>query len=156
MKNNRLEDLRQELDLKSKDIAQILNVNKSTYSEWEHNKIPIPTKRIIELANYYKVNIDYMLNLTKTRKVISSKNSLDLIKIGQNLKELRKDLNATLRILGQELNCSYSSFGNYERGEYLINSEILISLCIKYNYSLDWVLGRSDDKHIHNSTNNFS
>ena len=146
MKDNRLEDLRQELDLKSKDIAQVLNVNKSTYSEWEHNKIPIPTRRIIELADYYKVNIDYLLNLTNNRKVISTRTSLNLIKIGQNLKELRKDLNMTLRMLGKELNCSYSALASYERGEYLINSEILISLCTKYNYSLDWVLLRSSEK----------
>ena len=85
MKNNRLEDLKQELDLKSKDIAEILKVNKSTYSEWEHNKIPIPTRRIIELADFYKVNIDYLLNLTKNRKAINVKTKLDLMLLCVNL-----------------------------------------------------------------------
>ena len=148
MKNNRLEDLKQELDLKSKDIAEILKVNKSTYSEWEHNKIPIPTRRIIELADFYKVNIDYLLNLTKNRKAINVKTKLDLIHIGCHLKELRKDLGLTLRELGEELNVSYSSLAGYERGEYLINSEILISLCKKYRYSIDWILLRSNEKMI--------
>ena len=63
MKKNRLEILKEEMDLKSKDIAKILNVAESTYSEWEHNKIPIPTRRIIELADFYKINIDYMINI---------------------------------------------------------------------------------------------
>ena len=42
--DNRLEDLKYEKDLKSKEIADMLKVNESTYSEWEHNRIPIPTK----------------------------------------------------------------------------------------------------------------
>ena len=74
MKENRLEQLKDERNLKSKDVAKYLQVYESTYSEWEHSKIPIPTKRIIELANFYNVNIDYMLNISKNRKVIKTKN----------------------------------------------------------------------------------
>ena len=48
--DNRLEDLKYEKDLKSKEIADMLKVNESTYSEWEHNRIPIPTKRLIEIS----------------------------------------------------------------------------------------------------------
>ena len=47
MNENRLDVLKDERDLKSRDVAKYLNVNESTYSEWEHNKIPIPTRRII-------------------------------------------------------------------------------------------------------------
>ena len=67
MNENRLEFLKEEMDLKSKDIANMLIIAESTYSEWEHNKIPIPTKRLIELANFYKINIDYILKLTNIR-----------------------------------------------------------------------------------------
>ena len=70
MNENRLEMLREEKDLKAKDVASFLNVGESSYSEWEHNKSPIPTKRIIELANFYEVNIDYMLNLILNIKLI--------------------------------------------------------------------------------------
>ena len=73
-------------DLKSKDIADMLKVNESTYSEWEHNRIPIPTKRLIELADIYKVNIDYMLKLNNVRKYVPEKTSLDLNMIGIRLK----------------------------------------------------------------------
>ena len=44
MNGTRLEELRELKDLKSKDLANILKVSKSTYSQWEHDKIPIPTK----------------------------------------------------------------------------------------------------------------
>ena len=52
---NRLEELKEKFNYKSKDIAEYLKVNKSTYSEWEHNKIPIPTRRLIQFANFYKL-----------------------------------------------------------------------------------------------------
>ena len=45
MNENRLKILKDELNLKSKEVAKQLSVSESTYSEWEHNKIPIPTKK---------------------------------------------------------------------------------------------------------------
>ena len=148
MNENRLDVLKDERDLKSRDVAKYLNVNESTYSEWEHNKIPIPTRRIIELAEFYNVNIDYMLKLTDTRKVIKGKTKLDLELIGNRLKEIRQELGLSLRGLGDKLNCSFSSLGSYERGENLINCEILMSLSKFSNYSIDYILGRTNNKKI--------
>lgn len=99
--DNRLEDLKYEKDLKSKEIADMLKVNESTYSEWEHNRIPIPTKRLIELADIYKVNIDYMLKLTNVRKYVPKKTSLDLNMVGIRLKEIRQYMNLSLREWGE-------------------------------------------------------
>lgn len=146
MNTNRLESLKEEKDLKSKDMAKELNVNESTYSEWEHNKIPIPTRRMIQMANYFKVNIDYMLNLSSMRKTINTNDDIDLELIGNRLKEIRQDLDLTLRELGEKLNCSFSSLGSYERGEILINCDTLINICNLSKYSIDWVLGRSNIK----------
>lgn len=146
MNENRLEELKDERDLKSKEVAKYLKVNESTYSEWEHNKIPIPTKRIIELANFYNVNIDYMLKLSNIRKDIKAPTKIDLKLIGNRLKEIRQDLDLSLRGLGEKLNCSFSSLGSYERGENLINCEILVSLSKYSKYSIDYILGRTNEK----------
>ena len=143
MNENRLELLKDERDLKSKDIANILKVNESTYSEWEHNKIPIPTKRMIELADFYRVNIDYILKLTNKRLIITNSTDLNLKEIGQRLLMIRKELNYSLRELGRILNCWFSALASYERGEKLIVSEILINLSSISNHSIDWILGRT-------------
>ena len=143
MNENRLEFLKDEMDLKSKEIAKLLNVSESTYSEWEHNKIPIPTKRMIELADFYKVNIDYILKLTNRRLEITKTTNLNLKEIGQRLLMIRKELNYSLRELGNILNCSFSALASYERGEKLIISEILINLSKIRNHSIDWILGRT-------------
>lgn len=144
MEKNRLETLKEEMDLKSKDIAKILNVAESTYSEWEHNKIPIPTRRIIKLADFYKINIDYMLNLTNIKIKITEPTIINLEEIGKKLLTIRKELNYSLRELGNVLNCSFSALASYERGENLIISETLVNLSNIGNHSIDWILGRTE------------
>ena len=81
MNETRLEELREYSELKAKEVAKSLNIAESTYSEWEHNKIPIPTRRIIELANFYSVNIDYLLKLSNVRITIKDSKDIDLILI---------------------------------------------------------------------------
>ena len=71
MYKNKLEELREENNLKSKEMAKILDIATSTYSEWERNKIPIPTKRLIEISNFYEINIDYILQITNTKEHIN-------------------------------------------------------------------------------------
>ena len=78
MFENKLEELKEEKNLKSKDISKYLNVHESTYSEWEHSKIPIPTKRLIELADFYHINIDYMIGLSKNKITIDKATVIDL------------------------------------------------------------------------------
>ena len=145
--HNNLETLRELNNLKAKDIAEKLGVYKSVYSEWENNKTPIPTKRLIELASIYQINIDYLLNLTTKKMTIIQNPTFDLKAIGIRLKNIRTSLNLTLRVLGEKLNCSYSAFAAYERGEKLINSEILVSFAIISNYSIDYILGRTSTKN---------
>ena len=146
MNENRLEELREENNLKSKNIAKHLDVHESKYSEWENNKIPIPTKRLIQLADFYEVNIDYILKLTDVKIICNDKTNINLIEIGNRLRKIRKDMNLSLRELADKLNTSFSPLGAYERGERLIQSDTLISLSKISNYSIDWILARNDKK----------
>ena len=146
--HNNLETLRELNNLKAKDIAEKLGVYKSVYSEWENNKTPIPTKRLIELANIYQINIDYLLNLTAKKIIIPESPTINLNEIGTRLKNIRTSLNLSLRDLGKKLNCSFSAFAAYERGEKLINSEILVSFAILSNHSIDYILGRTPTKNL--------
>ena len=148
MYENKLENLRDEKDLKSMDMAKIFKVNKSTYSEWEHNKSPIPTKRIIELANFYQVNIDYMLNLSKYKKVIKEKTNINLKDIGLKIKNIRLSLNLTQDELANKLNIAQTTLSNFELGKSLIQIDPLIGLSKLTNYSIDYILNRSKEKNI--------
>lgn len=148
MNENRLEGLREENNLKEIDIAKMLNVSKSKISEWENNKISIPTKRLIQLSNFYKVSIDYIVRLSNIRNMnINFDDNLDLVLIGNRIKEIRTSLELTLTELGKKLNSNYSTISRYENGQNLIQSDILIAICEMSNYSIDWVLGRTNKKY---------
>ncbi len=96
MNENGFEDLKSEKDFKSKDVAFNLGINESTYFEWKHNKIL--TKRLIGIADFYKINIDYMLKLDNEWKIIFDKTVLDLKAIGDHLKEARQNMKISLRV----------------------------------------------------------
>ena len=147
MSNQRLEGLRDERDLLKKDVAKNIGVVESVYSEWKNIKLSIPTKRLIQLANFYQVNIDYMLGLTDNRIKLKSGNDIDLDLVSKRLKEIRKSLKMTMRELAEKLNTSSSAISNYENSKFLILSSLLVELCTFSNYSIDYVLGRSDNKY---------
>lgn len=65
MYQNRLRDLREDKDLSQKDIAELLQVHQTTYSDYELGKLNVPVAVLHKLADYYNVSIDYLLGRTK-------------------------------------------------------------------------------------------
>ena len=59
----RLRDLREDRDLKQKEVAAVLNIDQRVYSNYETGKREIPTRFVVTLAKYYKVSTDYILGL---------------------------------------------------------------------------------------------
>lgn len=148
MFKHRLEDLRDERNLLKKDVAKDIGVVESVYSEWENGKLSIPTKRIYELSNYFEVNIDYMLGISNNRLHIKTNKEIDIDLVSLRLKEIRKSLKFTMRDLADKFNTSSSAISNYENSKFLILSSFLIELCDYSNYSIDWVLGRTEEKKL--------
>jgi len=59
-----IRNLREDKDLSQKDMAELLNVAQTTYSDYEHGKINIPNQILIKLAIFHNTSIDYLLGLT--------------------------------------------------------------------------------------------
>lgn len=144
---NRLEDLRDEKNLYKKNVAQNIGVVESVYSEWENGRVSIPTKRLYQLAEFFEVNIDYLIGITDKRVKIRKNKEIDIDIVSLRLKEIRKSLKMTMRDLAEKFNTSSSTISNYENGKFLILGSFLVELCMFSNYSIDWVLGRSDKKY---------
>lgn len=58
----KLKDLREDRDLKQKDLAKILGIAQNTYSQYETGVISLTAEVLIKLADYYKVSVDYLLD----------------------------------------------------------------------------------------------
>ena len=59
-----LKGIREDKDIKQKDIAKYLNVSQNTYSQYETGVISLTAEVLIKLADYYNVSIDYLLDRT--------------------------------------------------------------------------------------------
>ena len=57
----RLRDLREDNDLKQRQLAEVLHVSQTTYSRYESGAIDIPSDSLIKLADFYGVSTDYLL-----------------------------------------------------------------------------------------------
>ena len=64
----RLKDLREDLDIKQKEITEYLHIKQNTYSQYENGQRQLPIDILIKLAKYYNVSTDYILGLTKDKK----------------------------------------------------------------------------------------
>ena len=65
---SRIRELREDNDLKQRELADILSCSQRVYSNYERGDIDIPTEILIKLAKYYDVSIDYILELTNNPK----------------------------------------------------------------------------------------
>lgn len=64
-----LRDIREDRDIKQKDIAKVLNVSQNTYSQYETGVISLTAEILIKLSDYYEVSIDYLLDRTSNPNV---------------------------------------------------------------------------------------
>ncbi|MDD5018663.1 MAG: helix-turn-helix transcriptional regulator [Eubacteriales bacterium] len=64
----RIRDLREDKDLKQKDIAAILNCSQRVYSNYERGDIDIPTEVLIKLAKFHGVSVDFLLGISDDKK----------------------------------------------------------------------------------------
>ena len=60
---NRLKELRKEKKKSQKEIANLLEINEKTISRWEKGERPIKTQKAQELAEYFGVNVGYLLGI---------------------------------------------------------------------------------------------
>ena len=59
-----LRGLREDKDLKQKNIAELLGITQSAYSDYERGKRNIPNDILKKLALFHETSLDYILELT--------------------------------------------------------------------------------------------
>jgi len=64
----RIKDLREDKDLKQRQLAEYLNCSQQVYSNYELGQRDIPTDVLIRLSKFYNVSVDYILGLTNNPK----------------------------------------------------------------------------------------
>ena len=79
MQFKNLRAIREDRDIKQKDIARYLNVSQNTYSQYETGVISLTAEVLIKLANYYGVSIDYLLDRTDNSNIQRWSSAVNLV-----------------------------------------------------------------------------
>lgn len=139
---NRLRDLREDKDLKQGEFANLLKINKRTYTDYENENILISADLLCKLADYYKVSTDYLVYNTDEReshKIIKRKQS-------NRLKELRKEKMLNQSDLANVLSMTQNGYSKYELCQRKLPINILYKLSEYYDTSIDYLLFRTNVK----------
>lgn len=69
MQYKNLRGIREDRDIRQKEVAAYLNVSQNTYSQYETGVISLTAEVLVKLADYYGVSIDYLLDRTNNPKM---------------------------------------------------------------------------------------
>lgn len=64
----RIKEIREDRDLKHKDLAEVLSISQSTYSDLENEISSAKAEYLIKLADFYNTSVDYLLGRTNIIK----------------------------------------------------------------------------------------
>lgn len=59
----RIKEIREDRDIKQREIAEILQTDQSYYSKYERGLHPMTAEQIIILCKYYNLSADYLLGI---------------------------------------------------------------------------------------------
>ena len=142
--------IRETYDVKGNELANILNVSKSSISHYEKNDRDVPLRNLVKISNYFDLSLDYILNLTDIKRYEDLKKPIDLKITSERIKQICLDQKWTNVKMAKILNITESNIRKYKTGQTLILTAFALELASKYNYSLDWLTGRTENKFIKN------
>ena len=68
MMHLRIRDMREDNDIKQKEVAAYLLCDQSLYSKYERGERPLPLDLADRLADYFGTSVDYLLGRTDEKK----------------------------------------------------------------------------------------
>ena len=143
-----IKELRDYYDKTQQEMADILNVGRSTYAGWENGIDSIPLLKLNELCNYYKISLDYICGLTNNKKINKNNNVIDMVNIGIKLKEIRTLNKDTQDTTAKAIGIDQSTYSRYEQGQTMITVYQLIEFAKHYNVSIDYICNKSKNPEI--------
>ncbi len=141
----KLKELREKENISQKALADAIDIERSSYNQFEQQYDIIPIKRLNQIANFFDVSIDYLLGFSDIPKYENSRGDIDIEVSSKRLKEFRKEKKLTQMRLADSLNISRSIIVFHENKRTVLGTPSLFNFCKKYRISADYLLGRIDN-----------
>lgn len=75
---NKLKEIREHLGYNQADFAKIIGLSSRTYWDYEKNKTDIPTEKLLQIANAFKINSDWLFGNSEI--MLINKDNIEIIK----------------------------------------------------------------------------
>ena len=145
---NRLSYIRDTYDLTQKNVADLFGIEKSSIAHFEKNDRIIPIEHLITFSDYLNLSIDYILGFTNVKQYPDHLDGVSLSAMASRINEICVENKLTNVALAKVLNSCESNIRNYKNGKYLILTTFTLQLVEKYNYSFDWIVGKTNHKFL--------
>ncbi|WP_243124838.1 helix-turn-helix domain-containing protein [Clostridium cuniculi] len=138
MLGDKIKELRIKKGLTQQQLADATNISRSAIGMVEKNKQGLGRENLITIANFFEVTVDYLLSNDIKVDIDSTSN-----KLGDKIKDLRKDRNLTQVQLAKEIGIAQSTLGMIEKNRTPAGRKTLIKLADFFGVTVDYLL--SDD-----------
>lgn len=148
--HEKLKVLRKKKGLTQQEVAELLNVERVTYTKWELGNSNPNYEKLSMLVCIFDVSLDYLLSeyseiskerylkFLKKRKKEEEKKNLFSVR----LKELRLQHGFSQEELAEQIGIKQNSYSDWENGKCKPNYEKLEKIADFFGVSLDWLFGR--------------
>lgn len=146
IKFKRIDDLRNDNDLKIREIANILGISIDNYFDYANGRSNFPLDKLNILANYFKVSFDYITGLSDVKKNYDG--NIDVATLKRRIKEIRIQNGLSQEKAAHIIGDKQSTYWNYENCNSIISISKLYLLAKFYNISIDYFVGKTDNMNI--------
>lgn len=144
----RLIDLSSDIEVKSKEKkAEIIGINRTTFCNAYNYGIIPKTPSVIQIADYFNVSVDYLVAVSDYEYFEKSQQPKSFL---ERLEELRIENGIKTRYeLAQKLLIHRNNIAQWHKINCLPLIDDLIIIADYFKVSIDYLLGRTDDRTIH-------
>ncbi len=143
---NRFLELISDLDVKKSEVPKLINIDYNVYIKIsEFGIIPKPIV-LIRIADYFKISIEYLLGRTENSYFEKSDTKIEFI---ERYQELKEEKILTDYDIAQKLHITTSYTTSWKNKRYIPSIINLILISEIFNVSIDYLLGRTDDRTIY-------
>lgn len=139
----RLKDIREDNDINQEHMAEILGVNRSTYSLWELGINIIPLHSLCDFADYFNFSLDYVLGLSNNKGSKDLIKGLDLEILGNNMKAIRVKHNLSQENIANMLDVTQACIARYEKGIICISVSNLYKFSKEFKVTINSLCGKT-------------
>lgn len=148
----RFTDIRENYDLTKTDVAKRIGTGKRNYTYIESETANIKLALLNDYCNQFGYSMDYVAKLTDKfsySDIIKIK-EIDKGVMAERLRIIEKENKLEANDIARELGIAPSTYSDYKnvKKTNLMQSLMLKQIASKYSYSMDWIVGRSEQKHI--------